>query len=485
MGYVTEVTTPWDALPVPCNCRQALRRRKGVKLVCLIKQASVTLARQTLPRLRENKVGDRQRRLMQRALVVSSNRKQIMPCHSARARMLLRHGKAAVLIRYPFTIILKDRTGGECQPIELKADPGSKETGIALVADYKRGKTVVWAGEIKHRGWQIKNALGSRKAIRRSRRNRKTRYRQPRFDNRIRPNNWLPPSVMSRVHNVDTWAGRLQRLAPVTSIAVETVRFDTQKLVNPEISGVEYQNGTLYGYEVKEYLLEKWGRQCAYCGAKDTPLQLEHITPKSRGGTDRVTNLTLSCEKCNRKKNTLTAKEFGYPDIQKQTLKPLKDAAAVNAARYAIGNALKKHGLPVTFWTGGRTKYNSTMQNYPKTHWIDAACVGQSGENIKLNPAMRFLTITAKGHGSRQACRVNQFGFPRTSAKRMRLVHGFKTGDIAQAVVQHGKKKGIHTGRIAVRSSGSFNIQTSNGTVQGVSHRNCSVLHQSDGYTYN
>ncbi len=238
--------------------------------------------------------------MQQRVLVVSHTRQQLMPCTPARARMLLKDKKAAVLRKYPFTIILKDRTAGDLQPIEFKTDPGSKVTGIALVADYaKRGKTVVFAVELQHRGQSIKNALDSRRAIRRSRRNRKTRYRAARFDNRTRPSGWLPPSLLSRVHNVTTWAKRLQRFAPLSSVAVETVRFDTQIMANPEISGIEYQQGELQGYEVREYLLEKWNRKCAYCGKKDVPLEIEHIIPRTRGGSNRVSNLTLSCIPCN------------------------------------------------------------------------------------------------------------------------------------------------------------------------------------------
>ena len=293
--------------------------------------------------------GDYRSSPVQRVFVASNTRQQPMPCTPARARMLLRGRKAAVLRRYPFTIILKTCTDGDLQPIELKADPGSKVTGVALVADYaKRGKTVVWAMDLQHRGQAIKDALDSRRGIRRGRRNRKTRYRASRFDNRTRPDGWLAPSLMSRVYNVMTWGLRLQRFTPLRSVAVETVRFDMQAMVNPEISGVEYQQGTLAGYETKEYLLEKWGHECAYCKAKSISLQVEHIIPRSRGGTKRVSNLTVACEACNQSKNNLTAAEFGHPNIQKQALRPLKDAAAVNATRYAIGAALKALGLPVS-----------------------------------------------------------------------------------------------------------------------------------------
>src|SRR5690606_33472877 len=115
------------------------------------------------------------------------------------------------------------------------------------------------------------DGLLSRRQSRRSRRNRKTRYRPARFLNRTRPEGWLPPSLMSRVHNITTWANRLYKFTPMTHIAMELVKFDMQAMQNPEISGMEYQQGELAGYEVREYLLEKWNRKCAYCGAKDTP----------------------------------------------------------------------------------------------------------------------------------------------------------------------------------------------------------------------
>ena len=204
--------------------------------------------------------------------------------------------------------------------------------------------------DLQHRGQAIKDALDSRRGIRRGMRNRKTRYRASRFDNRTRPDGWLAPSLMSRVYNVMTWALRLlQRFTPLRPVAVEPVRFDLQAMVNPEISGVEYQQGTLAGYEIGEYLLEKWGYECAYCKAKSIPLQVEHIIPRSRGGTKRVSNLTVACEDCNQSKNNLTAAEFGLPSIQKLALRPLKDAAAVNATRYTIGAAPQDFGTTDIF----------------------------------------------------------------------------------------------------------------------------------------
>jgi len=218
--------------------------------------------------------------------------------------------------------------------------------------------------------------------------------------------------MQSRVANTITWVERLCRYVPAEAVSLEMAKFDTQKMQNPEISGVEYQQGELQGFEVREYLLEKWGRQCAYCGRKDVPLQVEHIVPRSRGGSDRVSNLTLACADCNRKKGAKTATEFGYPGIQTQAKQPLRDAAAVNTTRWALFRRLQATGLPLEVGTGGRTKYNRTRLGLPKAHWTDAACVGESGADVYVLSGLTPLIIRAKGHGKRQRCRTDKYGFP-------------------------------------------------------------------------
>jgi 5-methylcytosine-specific restriction endonuclease McrA len=275
---------------------------------------------------------------------------------------------------------------------------------------------------------------------------------------------------------------------------MELVRFDTQKLQNPEIKGVEYQRGTLYGYEVKEYLLEKWGRKCVYCGKENVPLEIEHIVPKSKGGSDRISNLTLACHECNQKKGNQSIEEFldNNPEklnqIKSESKKPLKDTAAVNATRWYLFNQLQKEGLPLEVGTGGRTKYNRETQRYPKKHWIDAACVGESGQNVQIEPEMQVLEITATGHGTRKMCNVDKYGFPRSHRRsenaangvKGRTYMGYKTGDIVLANVPKGKNKGIHIGRIAIRQQPNFKL---NG-LDGINPRYLKLLQKNDGYGY-
>jgi 5-methylcytosine-specific restriction endonuclease McrA len=169
---------------------------------------------------------------------------------------------------------------------------------------------------------------------------------------------------------------RLCQVVHVCALSQELVKFDTQALVQPEISGVEYQQGTLAGYEVREYLLEKWGRRCAYCGVSGVPLQIEHIVPTARGGSDRVSNLTLACGPCNTRKGPETAAEFGHPEVQAHAQGRLRDTAAVNTTRWALFHRLRAMGLPLETGSGGRTKWNRTCRGRPKTHWLDGRLCG-------------------------------------------------------------------------------------------------------------
>ncbi|MEG4990140.1 RNA-guided endonuclease IscB [Microcoleus sp. BR0-C5] len=371
------------------------------------------------------------------------------------------------------------------EPITLKLDPGSKATGIALV----QGKDVIFGAELAHRSQAIKAGLESRRSLRRGRRNRHTRYRKARLLNRTRSKGWLAPSLQHRVETTLTWVNRLRKLAPIASVFQELVRFDLQQSENPEINGLEYQQGVLYGYEIREYLLNKWDRKCAYCGITDMPLQVEHIHPRAKGGSNRISNLCLACDTCNKKKGTQDIEQFlsKKPDILKRILsqakRPLKDAAAVNLTRCALFNGLRlTTGLPVSTGSGGLTKFNRTRLNLPKSHWLDAACVGQV-EELKVLTSQPLL-IKAAGHGTRQMCGTNRFGFPIRHRSKKQIHFSFKTGDIVGATVTAGKKVGSYVGRVLCRASGSFDIATTKGRVAGISHKYCKPIHKKDGYSY-
>lgn len=423
-----------------------------------------------------------------RVLVLFADGTEAMPCHPARARQLLDADKAAVYRYQPFTIILTDRKSGKTQDVSFQVDPGSQITGIALIGHFENGKQLIWAANLEHRGDQIKEALRKRRNVRRNRRLRKTRYRKPRFNNRIQPEGWLSPSVQSRVDNVREWAKKLSSWCPVSHIKCEITKFDTQKIQNPEIEGTEYQQGTLEGYELREYLLQKFNHSCVYCGVTDVPLELDHVRPKSKGGSDRMSNLVVSCVDCNREKGSQPVEEFVEDEqklrwIKKRQGESLKDAGVMNSIRWKIGETLEKTGLPVSYHSGGETKYNRTKQNYKKDHWIDAACVGEP--EVHIANFYRPLKIKAEGRGDRQMCHVDANGFPRTSPKQYKRVDGFQTGDLVRAVVpEKYKTGGTHVGRVSVRSNASFAINTKNGWVDGINSKYCELLQRADGYSY-
>lgn len=418
-------------------------------------------------------------------LVLDQRKQPLMPCSERRARLLLHRKRAVVHRLMPFTIRLKDRARAtsSVQPVAAKFDPGSKATGMALVRveETPEGEVhhALHLAELTHRGEQVHRALLQRAGYRRRRRSAHLRYRPSRFDNRRRPAGWLPPSLRSRISNVLTWAARYTRWAPVTRIEIERVKFDTALLHNPELMGVQYQRGELFGWEVRGYLLEKFQRRCVYCGRKETAFELDHVLPRSRGGSDRISNLVLSCHACNEAKGDRTAREFGHPEVEAQAKQPLRDAAAVNATRFALVEALRMLGLPIGTWSGGRTRWNRDRFGIEKAHCLDALCVGELACVRVLT--LRTLVITAQGRGSYQRTNVNDAGFPRGYFTRQKRIRGFSTGDLVRAdVPKQLKTGGVHCGRLAVRASGSFRV----GKVDGINAKYCRVMQRADGYAY-
>ena len=281
--------------------------------------------------------------------------------------------------------------------------------------------------------------------------------------------------------------------------------FPTAAFQNPEISGVEYQQGALFGYEVREYLLERYSRKCVYCGGLtgDPILEIEHFVPKNPAtgpkGTNSIKNLVIGCRTCNMdkgnyqpevwadmlsksKKKTDQVRHKNLTRLLEGKRPSLAATAAVNATRNAIFFELRDLA-PVESSTGGRTKYNRCRFHIPKTHCLDAACTGKTDAVTGWNQSV-FL-VKAMGRGSYQRTRVDKYGFPRGYLMDQKTVHGFATGDMVKAVVPSGKKKGTYVGRVAVRKSGSFNIQKPGGTtVQGISWKCCKTISRQNGYSF-
>ncbi|MBR1695266.1 MAG: RRXRR domain-containing protein [Selenomonas sp.] len=415
--------------------------------------------------------------------VIDANKTPLAMCHPAKARKLLRDGKAAIYRKAPFTIILKKEVDSDVKAdYRLKIDYGISHTGLAIL----KGEKVCWLGQIDHRT-NVQELLEKRKHYRRRRRTANLRYRKPRGKFRKKPKGWLPPSFMCRVNNIKTFVQRLLRMLPLGAISYENVKFDTQKMQNPDISGIEYQQGTLAGCEIREYLSEKFDHKCCNCGVsegKGVHFEVEHIIPKSRGGSSRISNLAWSCHDCNQEKSNLTAEEYGHPEVQKQTQKPLKASAMVTGTRWKVFELLKSFGLPVECGTGGLTHYNRLQRNIPKEHCLDACCVGKSTPEKLYFGTKTVQIITAAGRGKHCRTNVNKFGFPTGYLSRQKQFFGFQTGDMVKAVVPNGKKAGTYFGKVMCRKRGSFDIKTSAGRIGDINHKYFQLVQRSDGYVY-
>ena len=445
-------------------------------------------------------------------------------CTERRARILLSKKRACVCRYYPFTIIIKDIDARDLDTPEyrIKIDPGAKHTGIAVV---REGDNAVMAYyQIEHRGEAIVKKLETRHAARRNRRQRETRYRRCKWINHYlpkgskykaetpRPDGWLPPSVKSTSDNIISWVRRLGKLINIKYCSFEAVRFDTQLLDNPDIDSVEYQQGTLFGYEVKEYLLDKYGHTCQYCGgvSGDPILEWEHIQPKSKGGSDSVTNATLACRTCNQDKGNLTLSDWmEHEQVIKAPAARKKLAEArilgiqrvlankspkvsnrycawVSSSRRATERGLFTHFGEVECSSGGRTKFNREMLQLPKDHHYDALCVGTVPEGGFRDLTNGFcLFIKAMGRGNRFRGKINKCGIITTKLQKgPKRRFGFQNGDIVAADVPKGKYAGHHVGRVMTRARGDFDIRCVDGKLVTAKHIYCRILQHDNGYQF-
>ena len=318
------------------------------------------------------------------ACVLDQNGKPLMPTtRLGKVYRLLKTKKAHIVSYEPFTIQLDYEPNTRItQPMTLGVDSGAIHSGYSVANEHRE----YYSAEVIARN-DISRNLSNKRMYRQNRRSRKTRYRKPRFSNRKnKKKGWLPPSLEQKVAVQVNEINHLHRYFPIETIIVEVAEFDIQKIKNPNISGIEYQQGTLQGYNIRNYLLEKHNRKCFYCEKTVSDFEVEHMKPKARGGSNRIDNLTLSCHDCNEKKGTLTAEEFIQQTLStKKATSKLKQLpnekrlfkymAHMNATRWALYNTIKEKYPNVKMTYGYITKYNRIQAGLPKAHHIDAKCI--------------------------------------------------------------------------------------------------------------
>ena len=400
-----------------------------------------------------------------KVFVLNMRVQPLMPCSPPKARKLLRAGKAVPVRRTPFVIQLTVPTGETKQPITLGVDAGYKHVGLSATT----AKEELLASEVELRQ-DVTGLLSNRLALRRARRNRKTRYRAPRFANRVRSKHkgWLAPSVENRIQAHISRIEAVCRVLPITKIVIETASFDIQKIKNPEIEGEGYQQGEQLGFwNVREYVLFRDGHVCQACKgrSKDLILNVHHIESRKTGG-DAPGNLITLCEACHKAYHAGKLKQFS----------PRRGASFraetfMGIMRWTVLNRLRERHpeLPVTNTYGYLTKHKRIVAGLPKTHCADAFCIAgvldakRRGEYLfqkqtrRHNRQIHKLTILKGGVRKRHQAPY--------------LVHGFRLFD----KVQCKGEVGFIFGR---RSSGAFDVRRLNGTKisAGISYKKLSLL---------
>ena len=308
--------------------------------------------------------------------VISQNGQPLMPTENhAKVRILLKNKKAKVIKRCPFTIQLAYDSTNYTQDITLGVDSGSKHIGLSATTRSK----VLFESDVELRN-DIVNLLSTRRQNRRTRRNRKTRYRKPRFNNRRRKEGWLTPSVQNKVDSHLTVIRKVHEILPITKIIVEVASFDIQKIKNPTISGTEYQQGEqLNFWNVREYVLFRDCHTCQCCKgkSKDKILNVHHIESRKTGG-DASNNLITLCETCH------TGYHKGIVKLPKTIHRGMsfKEATFMGIMRWAFYNKLKEIYPNVNLTYGYITKNTRIRNSLPKEHYIDARCISGNPKAI-------------------------------------------------------------------------------------------------------
>jgi hypothetical protein len=378
----------------------------------------------------------------------------LMPTTPAKARHLLEAGKAVVVSYIPFTIRLAVPSGKHVQPITVGVDQGAKVVGVGAVGN---GQTL-YQGEVRLRD-NVSKRMDRRRMYRRNRRGRKCRHRAPRFDNRAasRRKGRLPPTIRSKSDTTVKVVRRIATFLPVSLIRVEEANFDTQAMQagKGKLPGWAYQRGEQFGWEnVKMYVRARDRYTCQYCGVvMPSDLEVDHIVPRSRGGSNRPSNLVVACHDCNATKGNQTALEFGYPEVARRARRPLWAAAHTQAGKTATREALSEIA-PVETTYGYITKLDRESMGLPKTHYYDAVVIASGGQPVEALDSYEAMRAVARG-----AYRQRKGDRSHLVASLPREVFGFRQWDKVALPDGH---VGFVKGR---RSSGYFAISDLEGNL--------------------
>lgn len=377
--------------------------------------------------------------------VLSKSGKPLMPTKRlGKVRHMLKDGKAKVVQRTPFTIQLTYDSKEFTQDISLGVDAGSKTVGLSATTD----EDELYASNVILRN-DIVKLLSDRRELRKYRRSRKRRYRQPRFDNRVKSKKkgWLAPSILNKINTHLKVIENVYKILPITKLVVEVASFDIQKIKNPEISGEEYQQGEQLGFwNVREYVLFRDNHECQCCHgkSKDPVLNVHHIESRKTGG-NAPNNLITLCETCHE------AYHRGEIELNLKRGKSYRDATFMGIMRWALYNKLQEIYQNVHLTYGYITKHTRIKHDLPKEHFIDARCISGNPQAKPLDYV--FYQRKVRCHNRQLFKLTINKGGERKKNQSPKYVYGYQLFD---KVSLPGNKTGLVYGR---RLRGCFDIR--------------------------
>jgi len=384
--------------------------------------------------------------------VINKHGEKLMPCKKSKARKLLKQEKAKIVDYKPFTIQLFHGSSGYKQNVSIGVDLGAKHIGVAIQSNNK----VLAKGEIELRS-DIKSNIDAKRIYRRSRRNRKTRYRQPRFLNRVstKKKGWLPPSLESRINNTFHWIDKFHSLVPDPVFNIEVGKFDVQKMMNPDINGKEYQQGETFGYyDVRYYVFDRDNYTCQVCKkSKDKILNTHHITFRSHGGSNRASNLITICTDCHTSKNHKKGEILHSWMVKHKKAPRYKETPFMNTLRKRIFNKYPDAKIVYGSWTTPKRK---DLQ-LTKTHYNDALAISGIEEDFINNSSLfKIKQFRKKKRSLHEATARKGRKVPNAASKRneknTKYSNGFYLNDKVKIAGEIGFVSGFCKGGLYIKN---------------------------------
>ncbi len=416
--------------------------------------------------------------------VINKHGEALMPCKPRKARKLIKDGKAKIINYKPFTIQLLYGSSGYKQPINLGIDLGAKHIGLAITSK----NNVLAKGEIELRQ-DVKSLLETRKIYRKSRRNRKTRYRPAKFLNRVssKKKDWLPPSILSRIDNTFMWIDKFTNLLPNPKVSIEVGKFDVAKMINPKIEGVDYQKGQTYGYHnTRYYVFARDNYTCQVCKkSKDKILQTHHIIYKSKGGSDRASNLITVCTDCHTHKNHQESEILWKWMKDKKKAPQYKEAPFMNNLRIRVFKKYPNAKIVYGSWTTPNRK----ELGLEKEHYNDALIVSGITKNFKDDVGLfRIKQFRKKKRSLHEATARKGRKVPNREVKRNSkntpCSNGFYLNDKVKVFGKVGYITGFTSGGAYIKDIENNYITIPNKTYKQVGFKNLAFINHNNNWQF-